>query len=419
MRLGDPDRPDGRGVDEPLDLRLQRLFEHDPRAAQVDVEDGAAIAGPQRGAPGDVKDRSIPFIARRTARRSVMSPVARSNSTSSSWSRFELPPSEQAQLVAARGERAHEVRAEEPAAPGDQGLGMQRPRATARDRGRGHADLIRTRVSAPEDRGRHRHHRLSARGADRRARHPSGQPLRHPRRRAAPARAEIEAEAYGDFYERLRAQRAAARPPRSPRSATSSPSTSRCSPPGHEIVSIHISAGISGTCRVGAPGAPAADRLGQGRRADHGLRQPLGLWRPGADGDGRESRRRRGRRRRRRGDRGRRAGPRLAEDVVRDRHARVPAQGRPDRRRAGAARLGAADQADPHPGGGDHPGRARPHPAAGVRADGRVRPRAQARRAPTPGSSSTSTIPTPPGGWSTNAARCSARTRSSSPRSGP
>ena len=51
-----------------------------------------------------------------------MSPVTRSNSMPSSGSSAELAPIEQPQLVAALGERAHEVRAEKPVAAGDQGL---------------------------------------------------------------------------------------------------------------------------------------------------------------------------------------------------------------------------------------------------------------------------------------------------------
>ena len=53
-------------------------------------------------------------------------------------------------------------------------------------------------------------------------------------------------------------------------------------------------------------------------------------------------------------------------------------------------RLGAEDQADPHPGGGDHPGRAGPHPRPLDRAAARLRPPAPRVRRSTPGSSSTS-----------------------------
>ena len=63
------------------------------------------------------------------------------------------------------------------------------------------------------------------------------------------------------------------------------------------------------------------------------------------------------------------------------------------------------------------PGRAGAHPPARVRAHGRVRARAQATPAPAPGWCSTSTTPTRPASWSTRAARSSAPSRSSSPRS--
>ena len=53
---------------------------------------------------------------------------------------------------------------------------------------------------------------------------------------------------------------------------------------GREIVSIHLSAGISGNCESARAGEAAPDRRGQGRRADPGLRQPLRLRRAGPGG---------------------------------------------------------------------------------------------------------------------------------------
>ena len=106
-----------------------------------------------------------------------------------------------------------------------------------------------------------------------------------------------------------------------------------------------------------------------------------------------------------------------AQDVVRDRHARVPPQGRAHRCCSGLDGLSAPDQADPDARGGDHPGRARPHPPASVRAHGRVRPASATSPARRRGSSSTSTTTRRRATSSTNAARSSARTRSSSPRS--
>ena len=94
------------------------------------------------------------------------------------------------------------------------------------------------------------------------------------------------------------------------------------------------------------------------------------------------------------------ARPRAAEDVVRDRDARVPAPRRTDRRRAGMARLGAEDQADPDRRIGDHAGRAGAHLEARVRADGRPAAVAARRTAPTPGWSSTSRPRARPRSWS-------------------
>ena len=77
-----------------------------PAPARIDVE------------PATWKTRSTPFIARRTARRSVMSPVARSNSSSARWLEVGPAPGEQPQLVAALGQRANEVAADEAGSAG-------------------------------------------------------------------------------------------------------------------------------------------------------------------------------------------------------------------------------------------------------------------------------------------------------------
>ena len=115
-------------------------------------------------------------------------------------------------------------------------------------------------------RGRHRHHALPAPRDRRRARRGRGQPVRQ-RRRAPGARGR---------HRRLRRllRRACARPPRcrpprSPRSATSWPSTSRWCATGRDIVSIHISGGISGTVESARQ---AAAELADVRRAHRGHR---------------------------------------------------------------------------------------------------------------------------------------------------
>ena len=70
------DRRDRGGVDDPLDPGLERLLHHDPGAADVDLEDALAIG---RRAARSCRRRGRrgrrPSIARRTARRSVTSPV--------------------------------------------------------------------------------------------------------------------------------------------------------------------------------------------------------------------------------------------------------------------------------------------------------------------------------------------------------
>ena len=171
-----------------------------------------------------------PSIARRTARRSVTSPVARSNSSSPRWPRSEPRRASSAQLVAALGERAHEVRAEEAARAGDQGLAPFRLILERDLRGPATAELIRRPEWA-------------------RAPAPPSSPTRPPicptswspstastgsastspstassaaRARSAPPSTTTSTSAC--------AAATRARPPPSPRSATSSRSTSRCSP---------------------------------------------------------------------------------------------------------------------------------------------------------------------------------------------
>ena len=183
---------------------------------------------------------------------------------------------------------------------------------------------------------------------------------------------ESEISDYAAFYERLRASDTSA--------TTSQPSIGDfiavyepLLEAGQEIVSIHISAGISGTFEAAGQARERLIDEGKGGERIHVYGLALGRRR---DGPLRARRlRRRGRGRQRRGSRGPgRGDPRGAEDVVRDRHARVPAPGRPDRRRQRLDRQRAEDQADPHARGGDHPGRAGPHPRPLARAAARLRP---------------------------------------------
>ncbi len=123
--------------------------------------------------------------------------------------------------------------------------------------------------------------------------------------------------------------------------------------------------------RVGAPGGDrgAGAPSGPARR---GRRLAQRRRRTGHD----RARRRRGRaRRRRRSTRSPRTcgRPRTSpEDLVRGRHAGVPAPRRAHRHRPGVARRRAEDQADPHRRRRDHADRARAHRRPRVRAHGRL-----------------------------------------------
>ena len=144
---------------------------------------------------------------------------------------------------------------------------------------------------------------LPARGAGRAQRHPARQPLRQlgGRQRARGRHAELRR-----LLRRACAAPTACRPPPSPRSATSWRSTSRSSTQGRDVVSIHISGGISGTVesarqakeqlaeRKGVDRVTVIDSRARGRRP-----RPDGARRR-AGGAGAAGRCRRGRRARRR-----------------------------------------------------------------------------------------------------------------------
>ena len=151
---------------------------------------------------------------------------------------------------------------------------------------------------------------------------------------AVDGRQEREADIadYAEFYERLRASGGSA--------TTSQPSVGDFASvyepllaEGREIVSIHISAGISGTFEAAGQ---ARERLIDEGKGGERIRvfdshSAAGAW---ASRHWRPPQRR-GRWRRRCGAGARRKGARGAEDVVRDRHARVPAPRRAHRRRRG------------------------------------------------------------------------------------
>ena len=191
------------------------------------------------------------------------------------------------------------------------------------------------------------------------ARHPPGQPLRRPRGRAAAASPRL-LDDLDDFYERLRASEESV--------TTSQPSVGDfieiyepLLAEGREIVSVHISAGISGTYESAMQ---ARERLWprEGRRAHPRRRLEDGGGRERAGPAGGGARDRRGAHLRPKRPRRRRRPATTLQDLVRPRHARVPAPGRPHRRGRRPARHDAEDQADPHLRGGGDAGRASPHP---------------------------------------------------------
>ncbi len=102
---------------------------------------------------------------------------------------------------------------------------------------------------------------------------------------------ESEIEDVGEFYDRLRASAEGV--------STSQPSVGDfvavyepLLAEGMEIVSVHLSGGISGTVEAASPGTRPPDRRWQARRAGHDLRQPHGGRRAGARHARRRARRR-------------------------------------------------------------------------------------------------------------------------------
>ena len=121
-RLRDPDRAHGRGVDQALDPGGERLLEHEPGAPQVGGEDRVAVGGAQRGPAGDVEHARDAL--HRPAHGAPVGDVAHGALELEPGERLEVgaAPDEQPQVVAALGQRARDVRAEEPGGPGDQRL---------------------------------------------------------------------------------------------------------------------------------------------------------------------------------------------------------------------------------------------------------------------------------------------------------
>ena len=223
---------------------------------------------------------------------------------------------------------------------------------------------------------------------------------------------EVEITDYDEFFEELRG---AERLP-----TTSQPSvgdfTSAYEPllaDGREVVSIHISGGAVRHARGGAPGEEALERDGKGGERITVVDSQTTAGGLGLHGAGR------GARPSRDGAEPRGSAAHVAEargrvqDLVRDRHARVPQARRADRRRQRLDRLDAEGEADPHRGVRDDPGRAGADQLARVRADGRLRAPAQGLRAPKRGRRSTSTRRSSVPRWSSAARDLRPRARPS------
>ena len=230
-------------------------------------------------------------------------------------------------------------------------------------------------------RRRHRHVPLPAAPARRGARHPRGQPVR---RTGTGARTASPTCPTSTPSTSTCARPSSCRRPRSRRSATSSPSTSRCWTTGREIVSIHLSGGDLRHVRVGR-----SRRASSSREARRRARRRASTRRAAAAGRAWSCSPRTRRGRARRGD---------AEAVVA--HAREARAAlkmwfavdtleylrRGGRIGAAQAWLGSALKIKPilTLEARDHAGRARAHGRARVRADGRLRcaqlPRRRRRR---------------------------------------
>ena len=186
---------------------------------------------------------------------------------------------------------------------------------------------------------------------------------------------------------------------------------------GRDVVSVHISGGLSGTPEAARQAKEALARDGKGGErievvdsttAAGGLGFMV-LAAAKAAGDGASAAEIAAHVAR---------GAQGAAALVRHRHARVPQARRPHRRGERVDRLDAEGEADPHRGERDDPGRARAHLEPDVRAPDRVRARLRRAPAPARGPRSTSTRPTSaPRSWS-GARRSSAPRRRSSARSG-
>ena len=218
---------------------------------------------------------------------------------------------------------------------------------------------------------------------------------------------EVEITDYPAFFEELR-------------SAESLPTTSQPSvgdftavfepllADGGEVVSVHISGGLSGTPEAARQAKEALARDGKGGERIEVIDSTtaaggLGFMVLAAAKAAARRREREG------GGRARGRGAQGAAALVRDRHARVPQARRAHRRGQRLDRLDAAGEADPDGGERDDPGRARAHLARACSSAWWSTRRAARSRAPTRGRPSTSTRPTSAMRSSSAAARSTGR----------
>ena len=179
---------------------------------------------------------------------------------------------------------------------------------------------------------------------------------------------------------------------------------------GDQVLSIHLSGGISGTVRAAEQarellierGMPAEQMIVLDSRtgsAGHGFMSvaAANAVERGADLAGAAGRRRQAAR-----------GP---ADPRHGRHARVPAPRRADRRGVGVDRRDAEGQAHPHDRGRDAPRRARAHRRAAPSSDSSRTSSSAARTGATRSPSSTSRRPPTPSASPSAAARSTAATR--------
>ena len=365
------DRAGARGVDDADHAGAQRLLHHVAGALDVDLEDAVAVRARasrscrRRGR----RARRRPSPAR-TESRSVTSPVGALELDPVEVASVAALAHEQPQLVAARGELPDHVRADEARPARDERLChrrsmVERVVVSASTR-TGRSSPTRPRTCRPSCSKRHDVHLVSLYVG-----------LEGEQQRESELLDDLDG-----FYERLRASEEAV--------TTSQPSVGDfldvyepLLTEGREIVSVHLSAGISGTYETAMQ---ARERLSPRARAASGStsstrrRPPAGMGAGAARGG--ERGRAAGRRPRRSPPRPRRPAPTLkiwfAVDTLEylRRGGRIGAARRLDRHDP-------EDQADPHLRGGGDAGRAGADPRAGDRAAGRLRaaaPRGRRRR---------------------------------------